>query len=83
MWQDITIAVISIILNFALIAQIAYGFKEKRKTVAFSTSLITFIGIYIGAVIYFTLNLYFVAISSVIGGTFWLILFIQSVKYKK
>ena len=83
MWQDITIAAISLILNFALVAQIIFGFKQKRKTVAFSTALITFTGIYLGAFIYLNLHLYLTAMSSVIGGTFWLILFIQSVKYKK
>ncbi|MEK6827327.1 MAG: hypothetical protein AABX99_02470 [Nanoarchaeota archaeon] len=83
MWQDITIAIISVILNIALVAQIIYGFKAKRKTVACSTSLITFIGIYISAFIYFNLHLYLIAITGLIGGTFWLILFIQSIKYKK
>ena len=83
MWQDIAIAIISIIFNIVLIPQIIYGFKSKRKTLAPSTALFTFIGVYATVFVYFTLKLYFTAIMSIISGTLWLILFVQSTKYKK
>jgi hypothetical protein len=83
MWQDITIAIISIIFDIVLIPQIIFGFKSKRKTIACSTALVTFIGVYATTLIYFTLQLYLTTLTSLIGGTLWFILFIQSVKYKK
>jgi hypothetical protein len=83
MWQDIAIAVISIFFNIALAPQIIYSFKTKRKTVAYSTALVTTIGVFISAFIYFTLHLYFTVVTSFISGILWFIIFIQSAKYKK
>jgi hypothetical protein len=82
MWQDIVIAVASIFLSYAIIPQILYGFKKKKKTVTCQTALITVIGVYAIAFSFFTLQLYFSAIMNSITGTLWLILFIQSVIYK-
>ena len=83
MWQDIIIAIISISFAFALLPQVIHGFKTKRKTITVSTALITVVGVYIMVFIYLTLKLYFSAIIQVINGTLWLILFIQSIAYKK
>ncbi len=83
MWQDIALSIILIILNIALILQVIEGFKTKKKAIAFSTGLITVIGLYFACFIYFTLNLYFSALIEFLGGTLWLILFIQSIIYKK
>ena len=75
MWQDIAIAITSVIFDIVLIPQIIYGFKTKKKTIAFSTALVTFIGVYATTFIYFTLQLKFTAIMSIVGGTLWLISF--------
>jgi hypothetical protein len=83
MWQDIIITAIMILFAYALIPQIARGFRLKRKLVSIQTSLITFLGMYALAYIYFTLNLKFSVIVSLITGTLWLILFIQGITYKR
>jgi len=83
MWQDIVISIISVTAGIALIPQVTTGFKTKRKTISVFTALITFIGLYILSFVYFTLNLNFSTIITLITGTLWLILFIQSVIYNK
>ncbi len=83
MWQDIIITIVSIFFVFSLVPQIVHGFKTKKKTITFSTALMTVIGVGVMAFIYFTLKLYFSTAIQVIIGTLWLILFIQSVVYKK
>jgi len=83
MWQDITLSIVSVILNLALVPQIIKGFKTKKKTIVTSTGLIFFVGVYTFCFIYFTLNLYFAALTSLISGTLWLTLFIQSIIYRK
>jgi hypothetical protein len=83
MWQDIVITIASIGFSVALIPQVISGFKTKRKTINFSTALITFIGIYAMAVSFLTLGLYFSATMNFISGTLWFLLFIQSIVYKK
>jgi len=82
-WQDILISITTILLAYALIPQIIKGFKTKRKTITIQTSLITLIGMYILCFAYLTLNLIFSTIVAFITGTLWLILFIQSIIYKK
>lgn len=83
MWQDIVIALIGICFSYALIPQVNYGFKSKKKTITIQTSLITFIGAYIISIVYLTLKLYFSAIIGFITGTLWLLLFIQGIIYRK
>lgn len=82
MWQDIVISIISITASIALIPQVINGFKTKRKIISIFTSLITFIGLYILSFVYLTLKLNFSTIITMITGTLWLILFIQSIIYK-
>jgi len=81
-WQDIVIAILTILFGYALIPQIYYGFKHKKATVTFQTSLITGIGLYIMGLTFFTLQLYFTTIMDIITGTLWMILFIQKLVYK-
>ena len=81
-WQDITITGIIISFSYALIPQIYNGFKEKKGLINFQTSLITSIGMYLLSIIYFTMDLYFSTIISLITGIFWTILFIQKIIYK-
>jgi len=83
MWQDIAITTIMILFAYALVPQIARGFKLKKRLVSIQTSLITFLGMYVLSYIYLTLKLNFSTIVSLITGTLWLILFIQGIIYKK
>jgi uncharacterized protein with PQ loop repeat len=82
-WQDIILTIATIFLTYALIPQVIKGFKTKKTAITFQTSLITFLGMYIVCFIYYTLNLYFSTITAFLTGTLWLILFIQSIIYKK
>jgi hypothetical protein len=83
MWQDILLTIATIFLTYALIPQVIKGFKTRKTTITIQTSLITFIGMYIVCFVYYTLNLYFSTIIAFTTGTLWLILFVQSIKYKK
>ncbi len=81
-WQDIAITGIIIAFSYALIPQIYTGFKKKKGLINPQTSLITGIGMYLLSIIYFTMDLYFSTIMSLITGIFWTILFIQKIIYK-
>ncbi|MCL5018609.1 MAG: hypothetical protein M1416_02475 [Candidatus Pacearchaeota archaeon] len=72
----------SICSGVALVPQVITGFKKKKKTINFSTSLITVLVIYTMAFVLFTLGLYLSTIINIISGTLWLTLFIQSIIYK-
>ena len=83
MWQDIAITIISVIFGIALAPQVIHGFKTKKKIINFSTALITFMGAFVIAAIYLTLNLYSAMVIQLILGGLWLVLFIQSIIYRK
>jgi len=80
-WQDITITIIMIAFSYALIPQIIKGFKNKKSFIALQTALINSAGMLIVGITYITLNLYFSATMSIIGGILWGILFIQNKIY--
>ena len=82
-WQDIIIAIMSIVFSISLIPQIYCGFKEKTGPIKFQTSIPTFIGCYVIVFTYWTLSLFFSSVITFITGTMWLILFIQRIMYKK
>ena len=82
-WQDIVISLASLILMLSLLPQIHYSFKNKKGTITIKTSLPTFIGLYTIAASYFTIELYYSFIVTFLTATFWLILFVQRLIYKK
>ena len=83
MWQDIILTIVSVLFSYALIPQAVKGFKNKNQAITLQTSLINTIGMYTVCFIYFTLNLYFSTVVSLITATLWLTLFIQRIIYKK
>lgn len=83
MIQDIILSVIAFLFGYALIPQIVYGFKLKKGLIDFKTGLITSVGLYITAVCFFTLGLFFSAILNIFSASCWLILFLQRLKYGK
>jgi hypothetical protein len=83
MWQDIGLSVIAVLFNIALVPQIIYGAKAKRKTIATSTAALTSIGAYFIAYIYFTLGLLISTAVQAVGATLWFVLLLQSIKYRK
>jgi len=82
-WQDLVIAIVSILFAYALIPQVIKGFREKKKHIAVQTGLINAAGMYAVAVAYASLGLIFSTIFGIITATLWLVLFIQSIIYKK
>jgi hypothetical protein len=80
-WQDTVISIVLILFSYALIPQVYQGFKKKRGYINIQTSLITFLGMYVLTIVYYTLNLTFSTIIGFITGTLWLILFIQKIIY--
>ena len=81
-WQDFVISIVGVILTIALVPQAYNGFKLKKGFVTIATSLPTFISLYIMAIMYYTLQLYYSAFVTVISGILWTILFIQRMMYK-
>jgi len=81
-WQDIVITIVCLVFTISLYPQIHLGFKEKRGAISLWTSIPTFIGLFVIATTYLTLNLYFSAIISYITGILWFLLFLQKVVYK-
>lgn len=82
MWQDYLITIIMVAFSYALIPQIYQGFEQKKGFINIQTSLITFLGMYLLTIIYFTLGLIFSTVIGFLTGTMWLILFIQRIVYK-
>ncbi len=82
-WQDIVISLVNVVFIIALIPQIYNGFKLKKGFVIIATSVPTFIGLYVMAMAFYTLQLYYSSFVTVISGILWTILFIQRLIYKK
>lgn len=82
-WQDLIITIGNILVGYALIPQVYKGFKEKKAHIAIQTGIITTIGLYAIGISLLTLNLFFSGAVTSFNATMWLILFIQSIKYKK
>jgi len=82
-WQDIVIAIVNVLLSYALIPQVYQGFKHKKSTVVLQTGLITTLGLYVMAVMFATLGLYFSTVLTVVTGTLWLLLLLKTIVYGK
>jgi len=81
-WQDFVITGVNIVFAYALIPQVYQGFKEKKGFINFQTGLLTAIGMYTLAFVFFTLDLMFSTIISIFIGTLWLSLLAQKIIYK-
>jgi hypothetical protein len=81
-WQDLVITIAIIFSGYALLPQILFGFKHKKKTIEIQTALITTVAIFVITFAFFTLKLYSSAIIQLIVGILWTALLIQSLKYK-
>jgi len=81
-WQDILIALVSMAIAFSIVPQIYHNHKTKKSGVILTTSLVGFIGAYLIAFAFITLGLYISFVITTLNGTFWLVLFLQKIKYK-
>jgi hypothetical protein len=82
-WQDYVIGAMTILFSIALIPQVYYGFKVKKGTILMSVGLLTSIGLYVLAIAFATLELYFSMVMNVLTGTLWLILLLQTIVYRE
>ena len=82
-WQDYVIMAASIIMSVALIPQLYHGFRERKGHITYTTSIPTFIGLYILAFAFMTLQLIFSAITAAVTGTLWVLFFIQRLMYNR
>jgi hypothetical protein len=82
LWQDIVIAIVSLLFGFILIPQLKEVWSGKTILNGF-TAAFTTIGLFILAITFFTLNLYVSVVAETFSGVIWLLLFILSEKNKK
>ncbi len=82
-WQDIILTLVNFIFTYSLIPQVYHGFKVKKTSILFQTALLTFIGLYLSSIAMLTLRLYVSGAVMFVNATLWLLLFIQTVIYKK
>jgi hypothetical protein len=82
-WQDIVIAICALLFGYALIPQVVQGFRKKKGVMTLQTAVITTAGLYILAVCFLTLEMYFSMAMNFLTGTLWLLLLIQRAIYKK
>ena len=80
-WQDVVIAVISILFGFILIPQLKDVWKGGSLNVY--TAGLTTIGLYILAATFVTMGFWISVIADIFSGTIWLLLFVLSVLHKK
>ena len=55
-WQDLVIFIVNIALSYSLSYQVYTGYKEKKGNLTLTTSSITFIGLYIISLTFFSLS---------------------------
>jgi len=82
-WQDVVIAVVSILFGFILIPQLKDVLRGKVYINLYTAGLTT-LGLYILAATFFTMRFWISFIADIFSGTIWLLLFFYSVKnYRK
>jgi hypothetical protein len=81
-WQDVVIAVVSILFGFILLPQFRDLLRGKVY-INLYTSGLTAIGLYILAATFLTMDFWISFIADIFSGTVWLLLFIFSVRNKR
>jgi len=81
-WQDLVIAIVSILFGFILIPQFRDILKGKVYINLYTAGLTT-IGLYILAATFLTLEFWISFIADIFSGTIWLLLFLYSIRNYK
>ena len=81
MWQDIIIAIISLLFGFILIPQLKDVLHGESINVY--TAGLTTIGLYVLAATFYTLDLWISVIADIFSGIIWLLLFVFSFLHRK
>jgi len=82
LWQDIIIALVSLLFGFILLPQLKDVWSGKTILNSFTAALTT-VGLFILAATFFTLNLWISVAAETFSGVIWLLLFILSSRNKK
>lgn len=82
-WQDYVIGAMAVLLSVALVPQVYHGFRLRKGTILPSAGILTTLGLYVLAVCFATLKLYFSTVMNIVTGTLWLILLLQTIVYGK
>ena len=83
MWQDILISTMNVVFAWALVPQIYKSYQQKRSGVSLLTSSQTVGALWVIAICYVTLGLYFSAILISISGLLWFVIMVQRLYYKR
>ena len=81
-WQDIVIAIVSILFGFILIPQLRDVWHGKT-TLNIYTAGFTTVGLYILAATFSTMGYWVSVTSEIISGTVWLLLLVLSIRNKR
>lgn len=81
-WQDMILVICTIAMGYALVPQIFDNMKVRRCQIGLQTSGVTFIAVFVAAIIYLTLGLFFTFILTSVIGILWFVLFVQKIIYK-
>ena len=82
MWQDIVIAIVSVLFGFILIPQLKDVWHGKTILNIYTAGLTT-IGLYVLGITFFTMRMWVSFGAEFFAGTILLVLFVLSVKNKK
>lgn len=80
-WQDAVVSIASIVFIYAMIPQIIYGFKKKRGLITYQFSILNILAMIALSIAYFSLDMLFSTIASVIITSLWTTLLIQRIIY--
>ena len=78
-WQDIVIAVVSVLFGFIFLPQLKDVWHGKTILNLF-TAFLTTIGLYVLAITFFTMEFWISFTAELFSGTIWLLLFALSFK---
>ncbi len=81
LWQDIVIAIVSLLFGFMLFPQLRDVISSKSVNVY--TAGLTTVGLFTLATTFFTLEMWITVIAEIFSGTVWFLLFLFSVINKR
>jgi len=79
--RDLILTVCTLSFTYALLPQLAYGFRRKIGTVTAQPASITALGLYGIAGVYLSLSLWFAGVTCALTGTMWALLLAQRLLY--
>lgn len=82
MWQDLVIAIVSLLFGFVMLPQFMDVLRGKTFLNLYTAGLTT-IGLFIMSATFITLNLWISVVAESFSGVIWLLLFILSFRNRK